>query len=115
MAKKSQRTIWPVILILVGFVFVAGAGLVLVNLNTPSTPVPSPEVLSDIPFPTVERISLEDAKKAYDDGTATFVDVRDAQSYDQGHIPGALSIPIEEIPVRKDELEPNAWIITYCT
>jgi 3-mercaptopyruvate sulfurtransferase SseA len=115
MANKSQRSIWPIILIVLGFIFVAGAGLILMNLNAPSTPVSSPEILSDIPFPTVERVSLEDAKKAFDDGTATLVDVRDGQSYDQGHIPGALSIPLEEISVQKDELDPNAWIITYCT
>ena len=44
-----------------------------------------------------------------------FVDVRDIASYQQSHIPGALSIPLDELASRKNELNPNDWIITYCT
>jgi rhodanese-related sulfurtransferase len=31
------------------------------------------------------------------------------------HIPGSLSIPLAEIETRLSELDPNQWIITYCT
>ncbi len=61
----------------------------------------------------VERVSLAQAKDAYDRGIAVFVDVRDSDSYIAGHIPGALSIPLEELPDQISQLDPEAWIITY--
>ena len=63
----------------------------------------------------VVRLSLEDAKAAFDNGTAVFVDVRSQSSYAASHIPGALSIPLIELEPRVNELDPNQWIITYCT
>ncbi len=69
----------------------------------------------NIPYPNIERVSLEDAKTAYDQKSAVIVDVRDAASYNASHIPGALNIPIDEIQARTKELDPNQWIITYCT
>jgi 3-mercaptopyruvate sulfurtransferase SseA len=64
---------------------------------------------------SVVRVSLADAKSAFDAKTAVFLDVRDAGSYAEAHIPGALNIPLNELEARLDELDPNAWIITYCT
>ncbi len=61
----------------------------------------------------VPRVSLADAKAAFDTGSAIFVDVRTAEAYAHAHIPGALSIPLSELPQRLEELEPSAWIITY--
>ena len=61
------------------------------------------------------RLSLEDAKVAFDDGSALFLDVRSESSYMASHIPGAVSIPLAEIEPRIAELDPNQWIITYCT
>lgn len=94
---------------------VAVAGLIVTNLRQPATAVPGPEALTELPFPAVQRVSLEDARQALDAGTAVFVDVRDRGSYEQAHIPGALSIPLDEIATRQDELDPEDWIITYCT
>jgi 3-mercaptopyruvate sulfurtransferase SseA len=63
----------------------------------------------------VSRVTLLEAKKAYDDKAAVFIDVRDAGSYATSHIPGALNIPVNEIDKHYKELDPNQWIITYCT
>jgi hypothetical protein len=65
-------------------------------------------------YPDVQRISVEDAYAAYLDGTAVFVDARPESDYERRHIPGALSIPLDEVGRRMDELDPQAWIITYC-
>lgn len=64
-------------------------------------------------FPNIERVSIQDARAAYDQGSAVFVDVRTPEEYDQGRIVGALSIPLLDLPDRIGELDPNAWIITY--
>lgn len=66
-------------------------------------------------YPQIARISPEDAKRAYDQGAAIFLDVRSVEEYNQERIRGALSIPLLELPERLGELDPNIWYITYCT
>ena len=68
-----------------------------------------------IPYPDIPRVSVGDAKAALDLGTAVFLDPRGEPYYSQGHIPGALAITEEELEARLDELDPDTWIITYCT
>lgn len=41
------------------------------------------------------------------------VDVRDRDSYDKGHIPGALSMPLETFPARLTELPTSTPIVLY--
>lgn len=115
MANRLQRSFWPVVMIVAGIVLIAVASLIITNLQAPPPSVSQPDVLTEIPYPDVPRVSLSDAKKAYDDSTAVFVDVRDSGTYQQSHIPGALSVPLEELASHKNELNPNDWIITYCT
>jgi 3-mercaptopyruvate sulfurtransferase SseA len=88
------------------------------NAQVPSTQTASipTEVAGGEPtYPEVARISLDDAKKAFDDNSAVFVDVRSATSFAESHIPGAVNIPLSDINTRSGELDPNEWIITYCT
>ena len=70
---------------------------------------------ADIPNPEMTRVSLMEAKDAYETGAAVFVDVREKSIYDRGHIPGAKSIPLSEIEQRRGELDPRDWILLYCT
>lgn len=63
----------------------------------------------------IQRISAQEAKDAYDQGEAVFLDVRDQDSYESAHIAGAANIPLYELGNRFNELDPNTWIITYCT
>jgi len=61
------------------------------------------------------RVSLEDARAAFDTGAAVFLDARSSASYADSHIAGALSIPLAELEARLGELDATRWIITYCT
>lgn len=81
-------------------------------LNQQSAPVVTPSPAS---VDQVQRVSLMDAKAALDAGTAVFLDVRDGSSYAVSHIPGAVLIPITDLPTRMGELKPSDWIIPYCT
>jgi len=63
----------------------------------------------------VQRVSVEESKAAFDSDEAVFLDVRSESSYAASNIPGALSIPLAELQTRMAELDPNQWIITYCT
>jgi ArsR family transcriptional regulator len=44
----------------------------------------------------------------------TVVDVRPPEEYAQGHIPGAINIPVERLESRLAELPPDREIIAYC-
>jgi rhodanese-related sulfurtransferase len=64
---------------------------------------------------SVPRISLADFKKAFDAGQVVIVDTRDAGSYADGHIPGAVLLPLDEVQKRAPELKgAKKPIVAYC-
>jgi hypothetical protein len=63
----------------------------------------------------VPRVSLEQLKEKLDaDADVVIVDVRSKEEFAEAHIPGAVSIPWEEIDNRYRELPRDKEIITYC-
>ncbi len=48
------------------------------------------------------------------DAEATVVDVRPQREYDEGHMAGAVSIPLDELKSRLDELPKDRDIVAYC-
>jgi phage shock protein E len=64
---------------------------------------------------SVPRISLADFKKAVDTGQVVIVDTRDAGSYADGHIPGAVLIPLDDIRKKAPGLKgAKKPIVLYC-
>lgn len=61
------------------------------------------------------RISLENAKKDFDAGTAIFVDSRPDSAYKQNHIKGAVNIPLADAETRWKEISTDKKIIVYCS
>ncbi len=51
-----------------------------------------------------------------DQGASEFVllDVRDAEAYAAGHIPGAVSLPLAQLPERVATLATDKPYVTYC-
>jgi ArsR family transcriptional regulator len=47
-------------------------------------------------------------------GTAAVLDVRPEDEFRQGHLPGALNIPLAQLERRLAELPPNQEIVAYC-
>jgi 3-mercaptopyruvate sulfurtransferase SseA len=63
----------------------------------------------------VPRMSVADLKKAVDAGQVLVVDVRDPRSFTDGHLPGAVSMPLGELPKRLAALKgAKKTIVTYC-
>jgi hypothetical protein len=91
------------------------AGKVPTNTALPVHITASPVVGGGLTIANVQRVTLEDAKTAFDGNKAIFLDVRSAGSYTSSHIPGALSIPEAQILGHLSELNPEHWIITYCS
>lgn len=62
----------------------------------------------------VRRITVEEARAAFERGDAVFVDVRGQESFDRGHLPGAIMIPLEQVEQNAKRIPRNKLIITYC-
>jgi len=58
---------------------------------------------------------VNEANQAVLDGEAVIVDTRSESQYQASHIAGAISVPIDQVEDRLDELDPDQWYITYCT
>lgn len=115
--RRQKKTNFPILLLIAGGMVLLVAAVLLLTQGggSPSAASPTAENGSDIPFPEIERVSLASARSALDAGTALFLDVRGADVYAISRITGAISIPQAEIESRLSELDPNQWIIPYCT
>lgn len=62
------------------------------------------------------KITADEAQTMMDAGSPTIVDVRTPQEYEEGHIPGAINIPVESIGAEKpaELTDTNAELIVYC-
>lgn len=61
-----------------------------------------------------ERLTAEELRRRLDADEAILLDVRPAEEYAAGHLPGACSIPWEEIEERLAELPDDKLIVAYC-
>ena len=59
----------------------------------------------------VSRTELLDRLRA---GAAAVLDVRPEDEFQQGHLPGALNIPLAQVERRLAELPPDREIVAYC-
>jgi 3-mercaptopyruvate sulfurtransferase SseA len=62
-----------------------------------------------------KRISLKEAKEAFDAGKAVIVDTRAAAAYQSEHIKGAINMPVDEVEKRYGELPTDKQLIFYCS
>lgn len=123
--NQTRAQSGPIFLIALGGLLLLSLGIWLIfssakntSADSPSQPnalVPTSPFIADIPDPDMKRVSLVDAKKALDDQSAVFVDVRDAGSYAKAHVSGSINIPLADIETRLADFPKNRWIITYCT
>jgi ArsR family transcriptional regulator len=61
-----------------------------------------------------EAISREELATRLKDGMVTVLDIRPAAEYSNGHLPGAINIPIGELKRRLADLPKRREIVTYC-
>jgi rhodanese-related sulfurtransferase len=61
------------------------------------------------------RIAFDEFKKLYDQNKAVVIDVRSAEAFEAGHIPGSRSVPLDQVESRVSELRKlNRPIVVYC-
>ena len=76
-----------------------------------SSELTTPTRSADIP-----EISREELRRRLHDPALILVDVLPREAYTAGHIPGALSLPLTEIPTRARAVLPDrtAEVVVYC-
>lgn len=62
----------------------------------------------------LEPVTREELWARARSGEVTILDVRPREEYLAGHIPGALSVPLEELEELLTRLPPEAEIVAYC-
>ena len=70
-----------------------------------------------VAMPKTDRMTMAEFKKLLAANEVVVIDVRSADSYAAGHIPGALSVPLETItPALAEKLKKMGKpIATYCS
>ncbi|WP_448954740.1 ArsR/SmtB family transcription factor [Labrys neptuniae] len=61
-----------------------------------------------------DSISRDELLERLGSGGITLLDVRPAEEYALGHLPGALNIPVDELEWRLAELPKGQEIVAYC-
>jgi len=96
----------------------ANAGPVATNATPDPRFSPAPVYTAPAAEPVQDdapRISLADAKKDFDGGSALFIDTRADTLYAQEHIKGAINITYEALKEKMKGLPKDKPIIAYCS
>lgn len=64
--------------------------------------------------PQVEQIDRDELWRRAEQGTVTVIDVRPAEEYAGGHLPGAISIPLDQLADRLADLPSGSEVVAYC-
>jgi rhodanese-related sulfurtransferase len=59
-------------------------------------------------------VSLKELRRLMREGDVTVIDVRPPDEFSAGHIPGARSIPANELRRRLKEIPKNREVVAYC-
>jgi rhodanese-related sulfurtransferase len=95
------------------------AGIALIGQWNTAKGVITANEKNDIVLNDLEIGDVTLAKKLYDSQKFLFVDARSRDDYDEGHIKGAVSLPVgqfdEKIAAFLDLYPPEKAIVTYCS
>src|SRR5262245_32613720 len=61
-----------------------------------------------------QELTPAEALERYHSGEAVVLDVRTPPEWTGGHIPGAVHIPMDELPARCQELDPDRETLVVC-
>jgi Flp pilus assembly protein CpaB len=115
LGQTERRPLLPILLIAAGVIVLVAAIAGILLFSGGDQPADVSTSSQEIPFSQISRVDVATTKSALESGQAVVVDVRDKVYYEDGHIAGAVSIPISEIESRLGELDQSDWIILYCT
>jgi hypothetical protein len=76
---------------------------------------PGSSSAQNVPGDGVRRITTVELRDALDKGTALVIDTRPLESYKQSHIKGSISVPLDQVQSRINELPRDKMIVAYCS
>ena len=62
----------------------------------------------------LDAVGFEALEQMVADGLVTVLDVRPPDEFADGHVPGALNIPLAELKARLEEVPPGTEVVAYC-
>lgn len=62
----------------------------------------------------LEQVRREELLRRAESGDVVVLDVRPAEEYAAGHIPGAVSVPLDQLTDRLAELPAHVDVVAYC-
>lgn len=62
----------------------------------------------------VEEVTPDEVEAKLEDEDVQIVDIRPEPEYEAGHIPGAINLPMHELPARIDEYDWADEVIVAC-
>jgi len=88
--------------------------LALIGYDRVLGALPARELESFAPRRVANIPSIQSTELASQAGEATVVDVRSAAEWSEGHIPGAVHVPLAQLTSHLAELRARQPIVTYC-
>lgn len=108
-------------LLILGLLILPAFFIACQNSADPSVAMANPAAMSTPPAKNdghaddAPRISLADAKKEFDAGTAVFIDTRAEDQYKQKHVKGAINITLQDDASKYNSIPKGKKIIVYCS
>jgi len=62
----------------------------------------------------LQGVTAEELRTQLEEEDVLLLDIRPAVEYEAGHLPGAISAPLDELPQKLDEIPPDKTIVAYC-
>ncbi|RME80813.1 MAG: rhodanese-like domain-containing protein [Caldilineae bacterium] len=86
----------------------------ILNSELSETRVPTPAPAADNP-PSVPELEAAELQQRRENGSAPLIlDCREGWERRLGYIPGSLHIPMNDIPRRLEELDPEQEVVVVC-
>lgn len=104
-AKNRFRILFAGVIVIV-------AAIVLAVALRPVQPAPLAAAANPLP-PLPLEVSVKDAAQLREQG-AFMLDVRQPEEWEAGHIPGAVLIPLGELPNRLNEVPADQTVVVVC-
>lgn len=71
-------------------------------------------IVENLASGTLRQWHLEDIAQLPRDGSATLLDIRTAEEYEEGHLDGFVNIPLDELRNRQNEIENGKPVYVIC-
>lgn len=121
--KKLIKEITLMLAVSVGLALIVNyfspVGIALLGQWNTSQGVITAKAKNDVIIGKLEIEDVKTAKQIYDIGKSLFVDARSRENYEEGHIPGAISLPVgqfnELIDAFIDQHSFDQPLVTYCS